>query len=212
MLALQLESMSNLASPAGAKGRLDRGRWHHAGSRQRCACIAVHLTSQDLQWRRCRLWVGISICGGTLACRVARSCAAEGERPCSCRRRLQLAPSALRHWCCAAPAGAACRSGGAPALSSQRTAPPLLLLQALACVLRWLCWSCLPLWPSPDLGFQRIAPTLFAAAGIGVCAALALLELPASEALPPLECLLTIDEETGLTGALPFRCSSFLRN
>lgn len=37
--------------------------------------------------------------------------------------------------------------------------------------------------------------------GIGVCAALALLDLPQSQALPPLECLFTIDEETGLTGA-----------
>ncbi|KAI3439136.1 hypothetical protein D9Q98_001544 [Chlorella vulgaris] len=37
--------------------------------------------------------------------------------------------------------------------------------------------------------------------GIGVCAALALLELPSSQALPPLECLFTVDEETGLTGA-----------
>ncbi|EFN51344.1 hypothetical protein CHLNCDRAFT_59267 [Chlorella variabilis] len=37
--------------------------------------------------------------------------------------------------------------------------------------------------------------------GIGVCAALALLDLPQSELLPPLECLFTIDEETGLTGA-----------
>ena len=34
-----------------------------------------------------------------------------------------------------------------------------------------------------------------------MCAALALLELPPSEALPPLECLFTVDEETGLTGA-----------
>lgn len=33
-----------------------------------------------------------------------------------------------------------------------------------------------------------------------MCAALALLELPPSETLPPLECLFTIDEETGLTG------------
>lgn len=43
--------------------------------------------------------------------------------------------------------------------------------------------------------------TLGADNGIGVCAALALLELPPSETLPPLECLFTIDEETGLTGA-----------
>ncbi|KAL4434503.1 hypothetical protein ABPG75_000944 [Micractinium tetrahymenae] len=37
--------------------------------------------------------------------------------------------------------------------------------------------------------------------GIGVCAALALLDLPQSEELPALECLFTVDEETGLTGA-----------
>lgn len=37
--------------------------------------------------------------------------------------------------------------------------------------------------------------------GIGVCAALALLDLPQTEELPPLECLFTVDEETGLTGA-----------
>ena len=34
-------------------------------------------------------------------------------------------------------------------------------------------------------------------AGIGVCAALALLDLPASEALPPLECLFTIGAQRG---------------
>lgn len=39
-----------------------------------------------------------------------------------------------------------------------------------------------------------------ALAGIGVCAALALLDLPQTEELPPLECLFTVDEETGLTG------------
>jgi len=37
--------------------------------------------------------------------------------------------------------------------------------------------------------------------GIGVAAALAFLDLPATEKLPPLECLFTVDEETGLTGA-----------
>ena len=37
-------------------------------------------------------------------------------------------------------------------------------------------------------------------AGIGVAAALALLDLPPSQALPPLEALFTVDEETGLTG------------
>lgn len=37
--------------------------------------------------------------------------------------------------------------------------------------------------------------------GIGVCAALALLEAPGSEKLPPLECLFTVAEEVGLVGA-----------
>ena len=43
--------------------------------------------------------------------------------------------------------------------------------------------------------------TLGADNGIGVAAALALLDMPASAKLPPLECLFTVDEETGLTGA-----------
>ncbi|GFR49868.1 hypothetical protein Agub_g11970, partial [Astrephomene gubernaculifera] len=43
--------------------------------------------------------------------------------------------------------------------------------------------------------------TLGADNGIGVAAALALLDCPPSAKLPPLECLFTIDEETGLTGA-----------
>ena len=44
--------------------------------------------------------------------------------------------------------------------------------------------------------------TLGADNGIGVCTALALLDLPASTAkLPPIEALFTVDEETGLTGA-----------
>jgi dipeptidase D len=37
--------------------------------------------------------------------------------------------------------------------------------------------------------------------GIGVAAALALLDSAADAKLPPLECLFTVDEETGLTGA-----------
>ena len=37
--------------------------------------------------------------------------------------------------------------------------------------------------------------------GIGVAAALALLDSGADVKLPPLECLFTVDEETGLTGA-----------
>jgi dipeptidase D len=43
--------------------------------------------------------------------------------------------------------------------------------------------------------------TLGADNGIGVAAAMALLESPTTSKLPPLECLFTIDEETGLTGA-----------
>ena len=43
--------------------------------------------------------------------------------------------------------------------------------------------------------------TLGADNGIGVAAALSLLEMPNDTALPPLECLFTVDEETGLTGA-----------
>ena len=43
--------------------------------------------------------------------------------------------------------------------------------------------------------------TLGADNGIGVAAAMALLEMPDDSQLPPLECLFTVDEETGLTGA-----------
>lgn len=43
--------------------------------------------------------------------------------------------------------------------------------------------------------------TLGADNGIGVAAALALLDMPATAKLPPLECLFTVDEETGLNGA-----------
>jgi hypothetical protein len=41
--------------------------------------------------------------------------------------------------------------------------------------------------------------TLGADNGLGVCAALALLDLPQGAKLPPLEALFTVDEETGLT-------------
>ena len=50
------------------------------------------------------------------------------------------------------------------------------------------------------LGAQAEGTTLGADNGIGVAAALALLDMPQSAKLPPLECLFTIDEETGLTG------------
>ena len=53
------------------------------------------------------------------------------------------------------------------------------------------------------LGLQAEGTTLGADNGIGVAAALALLDMPTSAKLPPLECLFTIDEETGLTGRLP---------
>eukprot|EP00466_Bigelowiella_natans_P009826 jgi/Bigna1/88978/estExt_fgenesh1_pg.C_410119 len=43
--------------------------------------------------------------------------------------------------------------------------------------------------------------TLGADNGIGVAAAIALLRMPRTASLPPLECLFTVDEETGLTGA-----------
>lgn len=43
--------------------------------------------------------------------------------------------------------------------------------------------------------------TLGADNGIGVAAAMAALETPDNVTLPPLECLMTVDEETGLTGA-----------
>lgn len=36
-----------------------------------------------------------------------------------------------------------------------------------------------------------------------MAAALALLDLPPCAKLPPLECLFTVDEETGLTGGWP---------
>jgi di/tripeptidase len=45
--------------------------------------------------------------------------------------------------------------------------------------------------------------TLGADNGLGVATALALLDMPASTPLPPLECLFTVDEETGLTGSAP---------
>ena len=50
---------------------------------------------------------------------------------------------------------------------------------------------------------QANGTTLGADNGIGVATAVALLDLPASaeHPMPPLECLFTVDEETGLTGA-----------
>lgn len=43
--------------------------------------------------------------------------------------------------------------------------------------------------------------TLGADNGLGVCTALAVLDMPSSATLPPIEALFTVDEETGLTGA-----------
>ena len=50
---------------------------------------------------------------------------------------------------------------------------------------------------------QANGTTLGADNGIGVATAVALLDLPpsAEHPMPPLECLFTVDEETGLTGA-----------
>ncbi len=51
------------------------------------------------------------------------------------------------------------------------------------------------------LAEQAQGTTLGADNGIGVATALALLDMPSNAKLPPLECLFTVDEETGLTGA-----------
>ena len=56
---------------------------------------------------------------------------------------------------------------------------------------------------------QADGTTLGADNGIGVAAALALLDMPQSAKLPPLECLFTIDEETGLTGICMNKQTSF---
>ena len=60
------------------------------------------------------------------------------------------------------------------------------------------------------LFLQAEGTTLGADNGIGVAAALALLDMPESAKLPPLECLFTIDEETGLTGMWPLECSRLM--
>ncbi|KAK9794340.1 hypothetical protein WJX73_005452 [Symbiochloris irregularis] len=54
---------------------------------------------------------------------------------------------------------------------------------------------------------QATGTTLGADNGLGVAAALALLSQPQSAKLPPLECLFTVDEETGLTGAFDLDAS-----
>lgn len=51
------------------------------------------------------------------------------------------------------------------------------------------------------VALQAQGTTLGADNGIGVATALALLDMPPTVKLPPLECLFTVDEETGLTGA-----------
>ncbi|KAK9826187.1 hypothetical protein WJX81_005747 [Elliptochloris bilobata] len=58
-----------------------------------------------------------------------------------------------------------------------------------------------------DAWLMASGTTLGADNGIGVCAALALLDAPQSTKLPPLECLFTVDEETGLTGAFQLDAS-----
>lgn len=70
---------------------------------------------------------------------------------------------------------------------AQPTNPPATLLACQASTLK--CAPPLP--PSPP------CPCHVA----GAATALALLDLPPSACLPPLECLFTVDEETGLTGA-----------
>lgn len=56
--------------------------------------------------------------------------------------------------------------------------------------------------------WQATGTTLGADNGLGVAAALALLSQPESVKLPPLECLFTVDEETGLTGAFDLDASA----
>ncbi|KAK9830529.1 hypothetical protein WJX72_012284 [[Myrmecia] bisecta] len=58
-----------------------------------------------------------------------------------------------------------------------------------------------------DTWLKAVGTTLGADNGIGVCAALALLSMQPSAKLPPLECLFTVDEETGLTGAFELDAS-----
>lgn len=63
--------------------------------------------------------------------------------------------------------------------------------------------SC-PLRPHPRVWArpkQAEGTTLGADNGLGVATALAMLDQPSQTRLPPLECLFTVDEETGLTGA-----------
>ena len=53
----------------------------------------------------------------------------------------------------------------------------------------------------PDDWLSANGTTLGADNGIGVCAALAVLDMPPHANLPPIEALFTVDEERGLTGA-----------
>ncbi len=57
------------------------------------------------------------------------------------------------------------------------------------------------IYPVSIVSLQAQGTTLGADNGIGVATALALLDMPENAKLPPLECLFTVDEETGLTGA-----------
>lgn len=64
----------------------------------------------------------------------------------------------------------------------------------------FLSFSHAPLSPSPS-SLSLLILNQGADNGIGVAAALALLDSPPDAKLPPLECLFTVDEETGLSGA-----------
>ena len=67
---------------------------------------------------------------------------------------------------------------------------------------RWWCGELQQwLWERHEVRPAGNALTGCMVAGIGVACALALLDLPPTAKLPPLECLFTVDEETGLTGA-----------
>ncbi len=58
-----------------------------------------------------------------------------------------------------------------------------------------------PLRLTVDNGWLKaVGTTLGADNGVGVATALALLAMPATAKLPPLECLFTVEEEIGLNG------------
>lgn len=64
-----------------------------------------------------------------------------------------------------------------------------------------LLYFMLSLYDYPLLDLRQAeGTTLGADNGIGVAAALAVLDGPPGASLPPLECLFTVDEEVGMTG------------